>query len=67
MAFDVPMLSNHHVTPVFDAVVEATEAAVLNALLGARDTTGRDGVVARALPHDLLREHLAAWRAGATP
>jgi D-aminopeptidase len=67
VAVDVPMLSNHHITAVFDAVVEATEGAVLNALLGARDLTGRDGVLAHALPHDLLREHLAAWRAGATP
>jgi D-aminopeptidase len=47
--------------PVFAAAVDATEEAVLNALWAAPDVAGRDGRVARGLPHDdllgLLREH----------
>jgi D-aminopeptidase len=39
---------------VFDAVVEATEEAILNALLGAETMTGRDGVTAHAIDHDRL-------------
>jgi D-aminopeptidase len=37
---------------LFTATVEATEEAVLNALWAAVDTTGRQGRVARALPHE---------------
>ena len=46
---------------VFEAVVDATEEAVLNALWAAPEVTGRRGRVAPALPHDdvlaLLAEH----------
>ena len=37
---------------LFAAVVEATEEAVLNALWAAVETTGREGRVVRALPHE---------------
>jgi D-aminopeptidase len=50
-----------HLDPLFGAVVEATEEAVVNALWAATDTTGRNGRVVRALPHEpvleLLRRH----------
>jgi D-aminopeptidase len=46
--------------PLFAAAVEATEEAVLNALWGAEDTTGREGRVVRALPHEPALELLAA-------
>jgi len=45
---------------LFAATVEATEEAVLNALWSAETTTGRDGRVVEALPHE---ETLAALRA----
>lgn len=55
------MLANAHINPLFDAVVEATEESILNALLAAETMTGRDGVTAHRLDHDLLlqlmREH----------
>ncbi|MDT0276728.1 DmpA family aminopeptidase [Blastococcus goldschmidtiae] len=54
----VTMLSDGHIDPLFDAAVEATEEAILNALVAARTMTGRDGVVAHALPHDHLLEAL---------
>jgi D-aminopeptidase len=43
---------------VFAATVEATEEAVLNALWAAVDTPGREGRVARALPHEAVLELL---------
>ena len=45
---------------VFEAVVDATEEAVLNALWAAPDVVGREGRIGRALPHDDVLEILAA-------
>ncbi|WP_082305340.1 DmpA family aminopeptidase [Leucobacter japonicus] len=39
----------------YTAVVEATEEAVLNALVAAEDTVGREGHASYALPHDEVR------------
>ena len=52
------VLSNQQMTPLFQAVVDATEESVLNSLLAAQTTTGRDGNVARALDLDRLRRFL---------
>ncbi len=54
--FSVPvqMLSDVYITDLFDAVVEATEEAIVNAILGAQTMTGRDGVTAHALPGERL-------------
>lgn len=43
------------IDPLYAAVVEATEEAVVNALVAAEDMTGRDGHVSVALPHDEVR------------
>ena len=47
--------------PLFQATVEATEEAVLNALWHAETTTGREGRVVERLPHEpvleLLKRH----------
>jgi D-aminopeptidase len=48
------MVTNAFMTPLFDAVVEATEEAILNALLAAQTMTGRDGITAYALEPDRL-------------
>ena len=48
------MLSDAYITPLFDAVVEATEEAIVNALFSAETMTGRDGIIAHALPADLV-------------
>jgi D-aminopeptidase len=45
---------------LFDAVIESTEEAILNALVAADTVVGRDGITAHALPHDRLREVMAA-------
>jgi D-aminopeptidase len=47
---------------LFEAVVDATEEAVLNALVAATTMTGRGGRVVHAIPHDRLREVLANGR-----
>jgi D-aminopeptidase len=52
-------LGNAALTPLFEAVADATEEAIINALCAATTTTGINGRVAHALPHDLLREAMA--------
>jgi D-aminopeptidase len=52
----VEMLPNREITPLFWGVIEATEEAILNALVAAETLTGRDGITAHALPHDRLVE-----------
>jgi D-aminopeptidase len=46
--------------PLFEAVLDGVEEAVLNSLLAATTTTGFGGRTALALPVDLLLENLAA-------
>lgn len=43
------MLADAHITGLFEAVVEATEEAIVNALVAAGTTDGRDGIVAHGL------------------
>ncbi|MGI9412593.1 MAG: P1 family peptidase [Hyphomicrobiales bacterium] len=54
-------LPNDALDPVFEATVQATEEAVIDAMIANRTMTGRDGVTVTALPHadllDLLRAH----------
>ena len=48
------MVVDAHITPLLEAAVEATEEAIVNALLAAETMVGRDGITAHALPHDRL-------------
>jgi D-aminopeptidase len=57
------MVTNEHMTPLFYAAAEATEEAILNALLAAGTVTGRDGVTAHGLTPDLLLGALDEARA----
>jgi D-aminopeptidase len=59
----VRMLANRWITGLFQAVVEATEEAILNALLAAETMTGR-GRTAHALADDRLLAALerTGWR-----
>lgn len=54
-------LPNGDLTPFFEATVEATEEAIVNALVAATTMTGIDGHTAYALPHDQLRALLAKY------
>lgn len=53
------MLSDTHITGLFDAVVEATEEAILNAMLSAETMVGRDGITVHALPGERVAAILA--------
>jgi D-aminopeptidase len=54
------MLADTNITPLFDAVADATEEAILNALIAAETMTGRDGITAHALDADMLAGVLAS-------
>jgi L-aminopeptidase/D-esterase-like protein len=54
------LIANERLNPIFGATVEATEEAVVNALVAAETMTGADDVTVHALPHDRLREILRA-------
>ena len=49
------MLSNDLMTPLFAATIQATEEAVINALVAAQTLTGLGGHTAHAIPHARLR------------
>ena len=55
----VRMVIDPALDPLFEATVEATEESIVNALVTAKTMTGRDGIVANALPHDRLIEVIA--------
>ncbi len=48
-------LNDTQINDLFQATIEATAEAVLNALIAAETMTGRDGNTAYALPHDRLQ------------
>jgi D-aminopeptidase len=60
---DVRTVSNPHMTALFDAAAEATEEAIVNALLAAETMTGRDGITAYGLEPDVLLRALSELRA----
>jgi L-aminopeptidase/D-esterase-like protein len=55
------MLPNERMDPLFAATVQATEEAIINALVAARTTVGRDDHTVIGLPHDRLREVLRKY------
>jgi D-aminopeptidase len=54
------VLTNDSMSPLFDAVLEATEEAIYNSMLKATDTTSRN-ITAFALPIDQLKAVLAKY------
>jgi L-aminopeptidase/D-esterase-like protein len=55
------MLPNDHLSPLFLATVQATEEAVVNAMVAAETMTGINNHTVVALPHDKLREVLKKY------
>ena len=55
------MLPNERLNPLFLATVEATEEAVVNAMVAAETMTGIDTHTVVALPHDRLQEVLKKY------
>jgi D-aminopeptidase len=58
---NVSMLPNDSLNPVFEATVQATEEAIINAMVGAETMTGVAGHKVYALPHDKLQEVLRKY------
>jgi L-aminopeptidase/D-esterase-like protein len=57
----VSMVSNEQITPLFEATVQATEEAIVNAMLAAQTMTGADDLTVYGLPHDRLRAVLRKY------
>jgi L-aminopeptidase/D-esterase-like protein len=55
------MLPNDSLDPIFLATVQATEEAVVNAMVAADTMTGADNHTVIGLPHDRLREVLKKY------
>jgi L-aminopeptidase/D-esterase-like protein len=58
---DLKMLPNDSLDPVFRATVEATEEAVVNAMVAAHDMVGVDDHRVNALPHEQLQAVLKKY------
>jgi len=58
---NVQTLANGQMDPLFEATVQATEEAVVNAMIAAKTMTGINGHTVEALPHDRLREVLKKY------
>ena len=61
---DVRSVGDGTIDALFDGAIEATEEAIINALVAAETMTGRDGITAHALPHDRLLEVMARYGRG---
>jgi len=57
----IQTLPNDSMDPIFEATVQATEEAVVNAMVAAETMVGRDNHKVIALPHDQLREVLKKY------
>jgi D-aminopeptidase len=57
----VEMLPNDGINPLFTATVQATEEAIINAMIAAETMEGVDGHVVHAIPHDRLRAILKKY------
>jgi D-aminopeptidase len=57
----VETIPNDRLDPIFDAVVQATEEAVVNALIDNQSMTGRDDHRVEALSHERVRELLKKY------
>ena len=57
----ITMLPNGRLDSLFLATVQATEEAIVNAMVAADTMTGVNGHVVQALPHDKLREVLKKY------
>jgi D-aminopeptidase len=57
----VAMLSNERISSIFTATVQATEEAIINAMLGAETMTGANDRRVYALPVDRLRQAMSKY------
>ena len=57
----IETLSSDAMSPLFEQVIQATEEAIINALVAAETMIGRDDHRVEGLPHDRLREILVRY------
>jgi L-aminopeptidase/D-esterase-like protein len=57
----IQTLSNESMNPLFEATVEATEEAIVNALVAGKTMTGIDGHTVIGLPHEELQKALKKY------
>jgi D-aminopeptidase len=60
VTYDLKAVGDVTIDRLFEATIEATEEAIVNALIAAETVVGRDGITSHAIPHDRVRELLAA-------
>ncbi|MCW3991850.1 MAG: P1 family peptidase [Candidatus Bathyarchaeota archaeon] len=58
---DLKMLPNDRMSELFKATIQATEEAIVNALIAAETMTGINGNTVHAMPHERLREVLRKY------
>ncbi len=58
---EIMILSNSGISTLFEATVQATEEAIINAMIAAETMVGRDGNRSEAIPHERLREILREY------
>lgn len=58
------MLPNNLLNPLFEATVQATEEAIVNALVAAETMKGINGRVVYAIPHERLQEVMLQYNRG---
>jgi D-aminopeptidase len=58
---DLKMVPNNEMNGLFTATAEATEEAIINAMIGAETMTGANNQTVVALPHDGLRQALKKY------
>jgi D-aminopeptidase len=54
------MLNDSRINQLYEAVIDAIEESILNAMLAAETMTGRNGYTVHALPAEVLLDALAA-------
>jgi L-aminopeptidase/D-esterase-like protein len=58
---ELRMVANDEMNPLFEATVQATEEAIVNAMVAAETMTGANNHTVIALPHDRLKEVLKKY------
>ncbi len=57
----IEMLPNERINPIFNAVTQATEEAIVNSMVAAETMKGFNGNTIYALPHDQLKDILKKY------
>jgi D-aminopeptidase len=61
--YKIKVLEDVAMNPLYEAVIDATEEAILNAMFAAEEMVGIDGRKAQAIPIERVQELLERWRA----